>query len=77
MNCCFNEKKEGMFKCNLNKKRVKWVSKQWCMIKWFAIVYCYNKGVSVSPKIHENHVGRPTCTVNVYRTVTNVQINCS
>ena len=32
---------------------------------------------SVSAKIHENHVGRLTRTVNVYRTVTNVQINCS
>jgi hypothetical protein len=32
---------------------------------------------SVSAKIHENRVRRLTCTVNVYRTVTNVQINCS
>ena len=32
---------------------------------------------SVSAKIHENRVGRLTRTVNVYRIVTNVQINCS
>ena len=32
---------------------------------------------SVSAKIHENCVGRLTLTVNVYRTLTNVQINCS
>ena len=32
---------------------------------------------SVSTKIHENYVGRLTRTVNVYRIVTNVQINCS
>jgi hypothetical protein len=32
---------------------------------------------SVSAKIHENHAGGLTCTVNVYKTVTNVQINCS
>jgi len=32
---------------------------------------------SVSTKIHENRVGRLTRIVNVYRTVTNVQINCS
>jgi hypothetical protein len=32
---------------------------------------------SVSAKIHENHAGGLTCTVNVYNTVTNAQINCS
>jgi hypothetical protein len=32
---------------------------------------------SVSTKIDENRVGRLTRTVNVYRTVTNVQINCN
>jgi hypothetical protein len=32
---------------------------------------------SVSAEIHENRAGGLTCTVNVYKTVTNVQINCS
>ena len=32
---------------------------------------------SVSVESHENRAGGLTLTVNVYRTVTNVQINCS
>jgi hypothetical protein len=32
---------------------------------------------SVSAESHENRAGGLTLTVNVYRTVTNVQINCS
>jgi hypothetical protein len=32
---------------------------------------------SVSPEIHGNRAGGLTCTVNVYKTVTNVQINCN
>jgi hypothetical protein len=31
---------------------------------------------SVSAEIHENRAGGLTRTVNVYKTVTNVQINC-
>jgi hypothetical protein len=32
---------------------------------------------SLSAESHENRAGGLTLTVNVYRTVTNVQINCS
>jgi hypothetical protein len=32
---------------------------------------------SVSAEIHQNRARGLTCTVNVYKTVTNVQINCS